>query len=159
MTVRRLIGSVAVALALVPLAAYGDDRDDALKLAQRVAAPMGLGNAVVTLHALPVELPSSIPLPKATLLGSVSHPAPKTRAVTGSGWTVAYAGGLQLYYDAPNRDATLKAYEDTLRAAGWKHIDIAQRFPIPRGGFSAAQFPQFDASHKIGCATIGKRLC
>lgn len=147
----RLAGIVAAALALVPLAAAADDRADALKLAQRLAEPGGMGTAIVTLHELPARFPGSIPLPRATLLGSVAHAAPKVRSSSGSGVSVSYSGSLSLYYVSPNRDATVKAYEDALRAAGWKHADLAERFPFQRGGFGT-QFPRYDAWCSSGAA-------
>ncbi|HEY6236105.1 MAG TPA: hypothetical protein VIW69_13470, partial [Candidatus Elarobacter sp.] len=116
MTRLRLAGMVAAALALAPLVAAASDQDDALKLAAR-AASMGLEKATVLLHALPADFPPSIPLPKATLLGSVAA-SPVTERMRGG--TVVHGHSASLYYDVPGtRDAVAHAYRDTLRAAGW----------------------------------------
>ena len=140
----RLAGIVAAVLALAPLVATADDREDALKLARRIAS-IGPSGAVVTLHAPPSGVPSSIPLPAATLLGSVAHEAPRTSVSSGTSVMTTFSSGrpLALYYIAPNRDATVKAYQDALQAAGWKHVDVTERFPFPRGGF-ATPLPSYD---------------
>jgi hypothetical protein len=146
MTARRLAGTVAAIIALVPLCAAASDQDDALKLAQRVASMNGFVTSTVALHALPKGLPPSIPLPKAALLGSVADERQETTMTSSGGgrsWSMATTRPLALYYDAANRDATLKAYEDTLRAAGWKHVDLGRQMPFSRGGF-VLDFPQFN---------------
>jgi hypothetical protein len=137
MTVRRLIGSVAALLALIPLAASASDLDDALKLAGRVAT-YGFQATTVTLHRPPADFPDWIPLPKASLLGSlVSEPV---RQRTG---TVIQAGrSTALYFDAPvDRASVLSAYREALRAAGWTE---RPRFPgMPQPGGFVTDVPQF----------------
>ncbi len=119
MTGARLAGMVAAAFAILPLAAAASDQDDALRLAARAANPSGLGTATVTLHATPAGFPSSIPLPKGTLVGSIRHDVgPVGSTANGTLWSNT------LYYDVQNRDAAVKDYEDALRAAGWKHVDL-----------------------------------
>jgi hypothetical protein len=130
MSILRLAGTVAAMVALAPLCAAATDQDDALRLASRVAAN-GISDTVVMLHAAPKDLPASVPLPGATLLGSVARaPLPP-----GAPPSVDLGRSFALYYDAPNRDAALKAYEDALRAAGWKRVDLGEQFPLTRGGF------------------------
>ena len=150
----RLAGLVAAAFALLPLTAAATDQDDALKLAQRVASRGGFTEAVVTLHAPPKDLPASIPLPKATLLGSVvetARPGGMTAgtARTGGATTFTVVRPATLYYDAPaGRDAVIGAYEAALAQAGWKAApDIRSRFGMPQGGFSLP-FPQY----KLWCS-------
>ena len=147
MTRLRLAGLVAAVLALAPLAAAASDQDDALRLAQRIASRSGFVEATVTLHAAPKNLPASVPLPKATLLGSVVEIVRQGMFTMSSGSTttttaVAAAPPMMLYYDAPaGRDATVSAYEAALMQAGWKPApDFRRRFPIPQGGF-ALPFP------------------
>jgi hypothetical protein len=126
MTGARLAGIVAAALAIIPLAAAASDQDDALRLAARAANPGGLGTATVTLHATPAGFPSSIPLPKGTLVGSVRHDiGPVGSTANGALWSNT------LYYDVQNRDAVVKDYEDALRTAGWKHVDLDTMVPGP----------------------------
>jgi hypothetical protein len=146
MSALRLAGTVAAILSVVPLAAAASDQDDALKLAQRAASFDGYSQVAARLHALPAALPSSIPLPSATLLGSIAPvDAPRPRPAGRSATTVTYASRpLSLYYETPNRDATLAAYKTALTTAGWKRLDLAQRMPIPQGGF-VQELPQFDA--------------
>jgi hypothetical protein len=143
---RRLAGTVAAILALVPLCATASDQDDALKIAQRAASMNDFRAVTVRLHALPASFPASLPLPKATLLGSVEPNRPPRSGPSGRSATIVMTASYPaaLYYEAPNRDVTVKAYEETLRAAGWKHVNLSERFPFPRGGF-AQEFPQFDA--------------
>ena len=144
MTRLRLAGLVAAALTFVPLAATASDQDDALRLAQRIASRGGYAEATVTLHAPPKSLPASVPLPKATLLGSVVETVRPGMFSMASGGTttttttVAISPPVMLYYDAPaGRDATVAAYEAALAQAGWKAApDIRRRFPIPQGGFT-----------------------
>jgi hypothetical protein len=143
MTRLRLAGLVAAVIAFVPLAGAASDQDDALRLAQRIASRGGFTEAVVTLHAPPKSLPASIPLPKATLLGSVVEKMRRGIFSSSSGSTatttsVAAGPPVLLYYDAPaGRDATVAAYETALTQAGWKPApDIRRRFPIPQGGFT-----------------------
>ena len=143
MTRLRLAGLVAAALTFVPLAAAGSDQDDALRLAQRIASRGGFMEAAVTLHAAPKSLPASVPLPKATLLGSVVETARRGMFTTSSGsgrvtTNLVATTPVMLYYDAPaGRDAVVTAYEAALTQAGWKPApDIRQRFPIPQGGFT-----------------------
>jgi hypothetical protein len=131
MTRLRLAGLVAAVFALMPLAAAASDQDDALKLAAR-AASMGMEKSTVLLHAVPSDFPSSIPLPKATLLGSVAS-SPMTESYRG-GMTV-HGRSASLYYDAPGtRDAVARTYRDTLRAAGWADKN---NFTPVQGGFSS----------------------
>jgi len=138
----RLAGLVAAVITFVPLAAAGADQDDALRLAQRIASRGGFMEATVTLHAPPKSLPSSVPLPKATLLGSVVETARQGAYSTSGGGRVVSnlvaTTPVMLYYDAPaGRDATVTAYEAALAQAGWKPApDIRRRFPIPQGGFT-----------------------
>lgn len=140
----RLAGLVAAVMLLVPLAAAASDQDDALRLAQRIASRGGFTEAVVTLHAPPKSLPASVPLPHATLLGSVVETVRRGMFSSSSGTTttttttVAAGPPVLLYYDAPSgRDATVAAYEAALAQAGWKPApDIRRRFPIPQGGFT-----------------------
>jgi hypothetical protein len=149
MTRLRLAGLVAAALCALPLAAAASDQDDALKLAQRIASRGGFVDATVTLHAVPKDLPASIPLPKATLIGSVVETVRQGSYMTVSGGgssvgnTMVVTQPTMLYYDAPaGRDAAVSGYEAALAQAGWKPApDIRQRFPIPQGGFSLP-FPQ-----------------
>lgn len=131
MTRLRLAGLAAAALALIPLLAAANDQDDALKLAARVVS-FGIGGATVTLHAVPKELPSSVPLPQAALLGSIAY-----NVATSVNGNVGVVGRpLALYYDAPgNRDAVVRTYDATLRRAGWKVVPQERRFSMPRGGF------------------------
>jgi hypothetical protein len=138
----RLAGLVAAVITFVPLAAAGSDQDDALRLAQRIASRGGFMEATVTLHAAPKNLPASVPLPKATLLGSVVETA-RQRAYSTSGGdrvttNLVATTPVMLYYDAPaGRAATVTAYEAALAQAGWKPApDIRRRFPIPQGGFT-----------------------
>jgi hypothetical protein len=144
----RLAGTVAALLVISPLAGLANDQDDALKIAQRAASMEGYSAVTVTLHAPPAGLPATVPLPKATLLGSLSPsalPRPRGGSSGRSATTVAYVNRpLELFYDAPNRDATVKSYEDALRGAGWKHVDMRQRIPFAQGGF-ALELPQFNA--------------
>jgi hypothetical protein len=89
-------------------------------LLQRIAAPNG-GTAEIFVGKLPTGLPA-IPLPNATLVGSV-HQSMETPMQVDS---------YQLYYDAgPD---TLKAYGDALAAAGWKRAQL----PGNSGGFVAS---------------------
>ena len=156
MTRLRLAGMVAAVITFVPLAGAASDQDDALRLAQRVASRGGFTEAVVTLHAVPKSLPASIPLPKATLLGSVVETVRRGTFSSSSGrattttTSVAVGPPVLLYYDAPaGRDATVAAYETALTQAGWKAApDIRRRFSIPQGGF-ALPFPAV----KIWCST------
>jgi hypothetical protein len=143
MTRLRLAGLVAAAIAFVPLAAAASDQDDALRLAQRIASRGGFTEATVTLHAPPKNIPASIPLPKATLLGSVVETVRRGTFSSSSGstatvTTIAAGPPVLLYYDAPaGRDAAVAAYESALAQAGWKPApDIRRRFPIPQGGFT-----------------------
>ena len=143
MTRLRLAGLVAAAFALVPLVAAASDQDDALRLAQRIASRSGFVDATVTLHAVPKDFPATIPLPKATLLGSVVETVRRGTFMSSSGGntvgtTMVVTQPVMLYYDAPaGRDAAVTAYEATLMQAGWKPApDIQRRFPIPQGGFS-----------------------
>jgi hypothetical protein len=136
---------VAAAIAILPLAAAASDQDDALRLAARAASPAGMESVSVVLHGLPKGLPSPIPLPNATLLGSIAR-APRTRSVAASGSvgvTISLGGSMVLYYDAPNRVGTVNAYEDALRLAGWRRVDLTRQIPFQRGGF-AASTPRFD---------------
>lgn len=154
----RLAGLVAAVFALAPFAAAASDQDDALKIASRIASRGGFTEAVVTLHALPKDLPASIPLPKATLLGSVVE-SPRAGGLTGGSTTtgstttgttmVTVAHPTTLYFDAPvGRDAVVAAYEASLSQAGWKVApDIRQRMGMPQGGFSLP-FPQY----KLWCS-------
>ena len=145
----RLAGLVAAISFALPLTAAASDQDDALRLAQRIASRGGFIDATVTLHAPPKDLPASIPLPKATLLGSVVETVRQAPFSTMSGAGGSVANGFvvsqpaMLYYDAPaGRDAAISAYEAALAQAGWKPApDIRRRFPIPQGGFSMP-FPQ-----------------
>jgi len=141
---RRLAGTVAALLALVPLCVLADDKDDALKIARRAASLQGNQEVKVILHATPPSLPS-IPLPKATLLGSIVTTPQLRNNPIGRSATVAASASrpAELYYETATRDATLKAYEETLRAAGWKGIDWAQRLPFAQGGF-AQEFPHYE---------------
>ncbi len=140
----RLAGLVAAALALIPIVAAASDQDDALKLAQRVASRGGFSDATVTLHAAPKNFPATVPLPKATLLGSVVEvPRHGTyTSVSGGGTavgnTMVVTQPTMLYYDAPaGRDAAIAAYEAALAQAGWKPApDARRRFPMPQGGFT-----------------------
>jgi hypothetical protein len=151
----RLAGTVAAALMIVPVYASASDQDDALRLAQRLATMGGVMRATVALHALPKNFPSSVPLPKATLLGSVSdetqsagaRPSTRVSAVSGgtAGWTVAPSRPVALYYETADRAATVTAYDNALRAAGWTQLDMAKSFPFPRGGFVSTEFPRYDA--------------
>jgi hypothetical protein len=143
MTRLRLAGLVAFAFALAPLAAAASDQDDALRLAQRIAARGGFVDATVALHAAPKDLPALIPLPKATLLGSVVETVRRGTFMSSSAGNTATTTSVVsqpvvLYYDAPaGRDATVTAYEAALTQAGWKPApDIRRRFPIPQGGFT-----------------------
>jgi hypothetical protein len=163
MTRLRLAGLVAAAIVFVPFAAAASDQDDALRLAQRIASRGGYVDASVTLHALPKDFPASIPLPRATLLGSVVQSISQsaaarargripgatmtTRTTTtntvGATATAVVVQPVTLYYEAPaGRDATVAAYEAALAQAGWKAApDIMSRMPIPQGGFRLP-FPQ-----------------
>ncbi len=154
MTRPRLAGLVAAVIAFVPLAGAASDQDDALRLAQRIASRAGFVEATVTLHAPPKSLPASIPLPKATLLGSVVEAVRQGTFSTSGGTTatvtsVAAGPPVLLYYDAPaGRDAAVAAYETVLTQAGWRPApDIRGRFPIPQGGFTLP-FPTI----KIWCS-------
>jgi hypothetical protein len=164
MTRLRLAGLVAAASFALPLAAAASDQDDALKLAARIASRGGFTEAVVTLHAVPNDLPASIPLPKATLLGSVVE-SPRRGWMTGGGTATAgttTASGTTfnvvhpatLYFDAPaGRDAVVAAYEAALSQAGWKPApDIRRRMGMPQGGFSLP-FPQY----KLWCSPAEPR--
>ncbi|MDQ6942565.1 MAG: hypothetical protein M3169_08650 [Candidatus Eremiobacteraeota bacterium] len=160
MTRLRLAGLVAAVLALAPLGAAASDQDDALRLAQRIASRNGFAEATVTLHAAPKNLPTSVPLPKATLLGSVVETVRQGMFTMSSGGTattttsVAAAPPMLLYYDAPaGRDATVSAYEAALMQAGWKPApDFRRRFPIPQGGFTLP-FPTI----KLWCSAAEPR--
>ena len=140
----RLAGLVAAALAVVPLTAAASDQDDALRLAERVASRGQYQDAVVTLHAPPKNLPASIPLPKATLLGSVVETIRQQSFMSAGGRTTAGTTSpvtqpMTLYYDAPaGRDAVLAAYDAALRQAGWKAPPESRRqFPnLQSGGFA-----------------------
>lgn len=129
MTVRRLIGSVAALLALIPLPAPASDVDDALKLAGRVAT-FGMQSTTVTLHRPPADFPAWVPLPKASLLGSLA-----TEPVRRQNGFIQIGKSTALYFDAPaDRASALSAYRDALRAAGWTE---RSRFPemSQPGGF------------------------
>ncbi len=144
MSALRLAGLVAAAFAFLPLAAAASDQDDALRLAQRIASRGGFVDAAVTLHAVPQNFPATIPLPKATLLGSVVEVVRQGSYTTVSGGgntvgnTMVLTQPTMLYYDAPaGRDAAVAAYEAALAQAGWKPApDMRRRFPIPQGGFT-----------------------
>ena len=94
----------------------------------------------------PAALPSSIPLPKAALLGSTAIEPDAPRSTSrGTTFVVSHPGSrFMLYYDAPDRDAVAAAYENTLRAGGWKRLDLSQSIPFMRGGF-VQDIPGFDA--------------
>jgi len=143
----RLTGLVAAAFALVPLAAVANDTDDALRLAQRSVSPAGIETVSILLHALPASLPSPLPLPQATLLGSVTRDLRARPRTTGGSQSfsvsVSSRGSIALYYDAPNRTATAKSYEDGLRNAGGRNLDLTARIPFQSGGF-AMSTPRFD---------------
>ncbi len=146
MTGARLAGIVAAAFAIVPLAAAASDQDDVLRLAQRAVSPGGMESVSILLRALPASLPSPLPLPQATLLGSVTR-EPRARPAhsrsSSAGVVVTVAGSISLYYDAPNRDATVNVYRDALRTAGWRNIDLSRQIPFQQGGFSMS-VPRFD---------------
>lgn len=129
----RLAGVVAAALVLVPVAGRASDQDDALRLARRVASTSG--DATLVLHAPPSNLPAWIPLPNASLLGSVGTTpgAPEPGAP-------GYGRMLTLYYDTRDRAAAVTAYERALRSAGWTAVDQGHQYPLPGGGFSVG-FP------------------
>jgi hypothetical protein len=125
MTRLRLAGLVAAAIAFLPFAAGASDKDDALKLAEHMAS-----GATVLLRAAPPQFPASIPLPNAALLGSASYPLAGD-AADASRWL--QSNRVVLYFDTPNRAAAMTAYEDALRAAGWKKADMTRRFSLPLG--------------------------
>jgi hypothetical protein len=144
----RLAGTVAAVLVLAPFAAAASDQDDALRLAERVASRGGFIEAAVTLHGTPKDFPSSIPLPKATLLGSVVESVRQGGWVSVSGsapnnsTTFTVSHPVMIYYDAPSgREAAVAAYEKSLRDAGWKPQPAQRHFPFPQGGFQMT-FPQ-----------------
>ncbi len=144
----RPAGMVAALLAVIPLAAPASDADDALKLAARIASLNGLADAVVTLRAAPRDLPSSVPLPSASLLGSVSvrmHPPRMMSGGSGSTFVVSHPS-MTLFYDAgPARATALGRYDAALQRAGWKRApDWRARFPVAQGGFQPS-LPAFDA--------------
>jgi hypothetical protein len=151
----QLAGLVAAVIAFAPLAGAASDQDDALRLAQRIASRGGFTEATVTLHAAPKSLPASIPLPKATLLGSVVETMRQgtfgsTGGRTGGNTTISFVTQpVLLYYDAPSgRAAAVTAYEAALAQAGWKTApDFMRRMPIPQGGFTLP-FPKI----KVWCA-------
>ncbi len=131
----RPAGMVAALVAVIPIAAWASDTDDALKLAGRIASH-GMQSSAVTLHALPADFPRTIPLPNATLLGSVAERPAQTSASFGTTITVS-AHGSSLYYDAVDRDTVLAAYADTLRTAGW----LEHRSPLAGQGGFATRMP------------------
>ena len=136
MALRRAL-PIAVAALLLPAAALAaaSDGDDALRLAQRAAFPSGYGHVDVLLHALPKELPAAVPLPSASLLGSVVRYSPASER--GYGSAVIYSQPMvALFYDVPgDRNEVLGAYERRLAAGGWKAIDPTRTFPGEQGGF------------------------
>jgi len=145
----RLAGVFAAALVVVPLATVASDQDDALRLAQRIAGRGQYMEAAVVLHAPPKELPASVPLPKATLLGSVVETIRQSSFVSAGGRNSAVTVSavtqpMMLYYDAPaGRDAVVAAYDSALQQAGWKAPpENRRRFPMPSGGFSYSAFPE-----------------
>jgi hypothetical protein len=119
----RLAGLVAAVF--VPFAAAASDQDDALKLAAHMAP-----GATVLLRVAPPQFPTSIPLPNAVLLGSASYPQADP-AANASRWLES--NRVVLYFDTPNRAATMPAYEESLRVAGWKKADMTRRFSLPPG--------------------------
>lgn len=138
MRTRRLIGFVAALIVLLPPAARASDLDDALKLAGRVAS-YGIESTTVALHRVPDGFPPWIPLPKATLLGSmVMNPVPVQ-----SGTIVRAGRPVALYFDVPaDRAAVMTAYRAALRTSGWTE---RPRFPgMPQGGGGFVRdFPEF----------------
>lgn len=153
MKLQRVAPVAALALTIVPVTATADDRADALALAQRIAGRYG--PATVTLHAVPPGFPASVPLPRASLLGSVGATGATARgaapagsrgipiAVGGPGGQNAFSATL--YYTATDRTATLHAYEATLTGAGWhKPTGLLARMNVPQGGFAATP-PEFNA--------------
>ncbi|HZO93962.1 MAG TPA: hypothetical protein VFB22_09320 [Candidatus Baltobacteraceae bacterium] len=141
----------AASAALTPIFATASDADDALVLAQRIAGRGGQ-EAHVLLHAVPPDLPA-VPLPAATLLGSVSQALPAS--TNGLGWTAALSGHpTELYYDAPDRDAAVASYEAELRRKGWTRGEsLADRLPLPQGGFTLS-FPQL----RMWCSPSGSAV-
>ncbi|MBV9439539.1 MAG: hypothetical protein JOZ24_06075 [Candidatus Eremiobacteraeota bacterium] len=139
MPMRAILTTLVAALAL-PTAALAAS-DDLQRLAERIAGQNG--TATVLLHALPKELPPELPLPAATLLGSVvQHPAAASASDNPAAAMLGSAGTpVGLYYDVRgDRKAAMQAYETRLRAAGWKPANPMARFPFPQGGF-AMQLP------------------
>jgi len=150
---QRVALVAALALTIVPVTASADDRDDMLALAQRIAGRYG--QATVTLHAVPPGFPASVPLPRASLLGSVG-----AKGATANGGPPAGSRGIPivvggprgqdafsatLYYTATDRTATLNSYEAALAAAGWhKPTGLLARMNVPQGGFAATP-PAFNA--------------
>jgi hypothetical protein len=123
---------VAAGFFIFPLIATASEQQDALRLAQRIAA-QGTPGTTVRLRAAPAVLPASVPLPKAALLGSVATDIGGNR-----GPGAVHAGyRITLYFDPSNRAAAVTAYENALRAAGWKAVDMMARLTIPHGGFTA----------------------
>jgi len=143
MTRAALALGFCASLALAPACAGASDAGDALELAARIAAH-GAGEAKVYLHAVPPDFAPSVPLPHATLLGSV--------VPSGSGFSAGFmridvanvAYPVALYYDAPDRGAVVSAYESALGASGWKRVaDFTSRLPFQSGGFTM-QIPHND---------------
>lgn len=129
MMLRRIIGLSALA-ALLPLTAAAAD-DAATRLLQRIASH-GVVAAHVYVGAMPPAFTTTVPLPKAALLGSVTH---DPLSDTGFGGILSNAASsVALYYETPTREATVSAYESVLAAAGYKKND--QHFPFGRGGFA-----------------------
>ena len=140
----RPAGMVAALIAACPIVASASDTGDALKLAGRIAG-FGLRSSTVVLRALPAQFPRTIPLPHATLLGSVID-----RDARSSGSVVSRSAVL--YYDAADRGAVLRAYAGMLRRAGW----VEHRLPLlAHGGFTTTTVPGLDQWCRQGNVAAG----
>ena len=107
--------------------------DEATQRFMQRLASFGGVHATVVMGKLPDGLPAGLPLPNATLLGSVAQ----NRMMGMNGAMQVVARPVTLYYDVPgDRDAVLRAYADALRGAGWKLSDIEKRMPFRQGGFA-----------------------
>jgi hypothetical protein len=118
----RCIGIVAALAAASPIAAAASDTDDALRLATRIAS-YKVGFPAVALHAAPRPLPSGVPLPHATLLGSVVERDRRESATPGAPPLAIPSpyGTTMLFFDATDeREAVLRDYAAVLQSAGWK---------------------------------------
>jgi hypothetical protein len=134
----RCVGIVAALVAAIPIAATASDADDALRLAQRIAS-YRTGFPAVALHAAPRTLPSGVPLPHATLLGSVVERDRRESATPGAP-PIAVAlpyGSTMLFYDATDeREMVMRDYATALQSAGWRSPgNLRTRRPYVLGGF------------------------